>query len=500
MDKVHISSKTYDIPTPKSIFQTYQALRGLWSEQDLFLLESLSGSEKDRTRSVMGYKPLLTLAWNGQKLQLSGQRRLIEAVMSLPLCQAQQRQGDAVCFDQPPSVFDLLRQIESVFVVEAQRPEALFGCGFFGYIGYDAIFDIEAIPKKIVRQSDEHTVCLTLFEGIIHINLLNQHTTLTINEVEGEAAVPVQTVTALLTASDSVADSAAEVIQPTHYTSIQTVDKQTYFQWVDKAKYHISVGDVYQIQFGYDVNIQSDRAPFDTYRRLRQFNPSPYMYYYCGVDDVRVVGASPEMFAILDASGKVQMRPIAGTARKTEEPSQTERLKQQLLSDEKERAEHLMLVDLCRNDIARICTAESLSVDELMVIEEYSHVIHIVSHVSGQLKPQLDKYDLVAATFPAGTMTGTPKIRAVEIIEDTEVSARGVYAGCIGFFGFNNTLVTALCIRTAVWQNGVYTIRASAGIVEDSTPQQEWAETISKLSSTYFAITDKELSHEDFID
>lgn len=499
MDKIQINSKTYEIPTPKSIFQTYQALRKNFAEQDLFLLESLSGSAKDRTRSVIGYKPLLTLAWNGQQLQLGGQRQLIEAVMALPLCQLQQREGDCVRFQQPPSIFDLLRQIETIFVVQAQRPDNMFGCGFFGYIGYDAIFDIEHLPKKIPRPADEHSVCLTLFEGIIHINLLNHETTLTINEVRGEPAVPMQDITDMIGQQTAVTPETMPNLPPAEYRSHSSVDRQTYYQWVDKAKYHISVGDVYQIQFGYDIHIQSTRTPFDTYCRLRQCNPSPYMYYYCGVDDVRVVGASPEMFAILDASGTVQMRPIAGTVRKSAQASENERLKQQLLADEKERAEHLMLVDLCRNDIARICDAATLSVDELMVLEEYSHVIHIVSHVSGQLKPQLDKYDLIAATFPAGTMTGTPKIRAVQIIEATEASARGVYAGCIGFFGFNNTLVTALCIRTAVWQKQKYTIRASAGIVEDSIPDKEWAETLSKLSSTYFAITDKELIYEDFI-
>ena len=497
---IRINSRSYEIPTPKSIFHTYQMLNNLFAEEDLFLLESLSGSQKDCMQSVIGYKPLLSIKWNGHRLQLSGNQHFIDRILSQESLQSLSCQNNVIMVEGKKNIFELLRTIEATFSVQAQKPDNLFGCGFFGYIGYDAIFEIENITQYIPRSSTEESICLTLFEGIIHINLLSQITTLTINESELHTTFPDSMILKAI-ADDTTHTSQPDVITNDEYSykSHSTVNRNRYFDWVNKAKNHISLGDVYQIQFGYDIHIHSAIPPFQTYQRLRKFNPSPYMYYFTGADQMKVIGASPEMFAILDSNGIVQMRPIAGTARKSGSAEEIEIIRQKLLADEKEQAEHLMLVDLCRNDIARICTATTLQVDELMVTEEYSHVIHIVSHVSGKLKANKDKYDLIAATFPAGTMTGTPKIRAVEIIEETESTPRGVYAGCVGFFGFNNTMVTALCIRTAVWQEQLYTIRASAGIVEDSTPQQEWAETISKMSSTYFAITNRELTNEDFI-
>ena len=193
------------------------------------------------------------------------------------------------------------------------------------------------------------------------------------------------------------------------------------------------------------------------------------------------------------------MRPIAGTCIRAKDATENKKLKDALLRDEKEVAEHVMLVDLCRNDIGRICKTNTLKTSGLIIVEEYSHVNHIVSTVVGNLKEDVNTYDAIKATFPAGTMTGAPKIRAMEIIEELEESRRGIYSGALGLIGFNGFVNTALCIRTAIYKDKVFSIRASAGIVADSEPESEWQETLSKLGSSYLAITGKELRNECFV-
>ncbi|GGA12392.1 anthranilate synthase component I [Dyella caseinilytica] len=428
-------------------------------------------------------------------LALSGKQQVIDLIAKHPAWQNLPRQGRAIDFGRGASLFDALRSIETMFIASSNkaRPSSP-GLGFFGYIGYDAIFSIEKIPKCIDRRGCEDEAQLAIYEGIIHTQLDRSSSSLTVNTCPLWEATPIDHILASMDSNPAIESDSYNYT----FESLPTVSRNTYLSWVNKAKRHISIGDIYQIQLGHEIRIDATIPPIETYRRLRKFNPSPYMYYFGTEDGMTVAGASPELFVSLDHSRKVQMRPIAGTARKGTSEAENKSITATLLSDEKECAEHLMLVDLCRNDVSRVCDASTLNVDELMVTEAYSHVIHIVSNVSGYLRTSKDKYDLVAATFPAGTMTGTPKIRAVEIIEDTEISSRGIYAGCIGFFGFDNTMVTALCIRTTTWRNGRYSIRASGGVVEDSTPEGEWNETISKLSSPYFAITNKDLRSEDF--
>ncbi|WP_302328225.1 anthranilate synthase component I family protein [Bifidobacterium asteroides] len=280
------------------------------------------------------------------------------------------------------------------------------------------------------------------------------------------------------------------------YSAHDTIDRDLFYRWFAKGKEHIAQGDVYQLQLGHEIQVDSRIPPFQVYQRLRLQDPSPYMYYFVTPQGVHVIGASPELFIGLTPDGDITLRPIAGTVGNPGGEEARQAAIRQLTGDPKERAEHLMLVDLGRNDVARCCTPESLEVDRLMTTEVYSHVIHMVSDVVGRIRPGLDKYDVFSAAFPAGTMTGTPKVRAVEIIEETEISSRGVYAGAVGFLGFDGQVLTALCIRTASYHSGSYHLRASAGIVEDSQPESEWQETLKKMSSAYLAITGKELAHE----
>jgi anthranilate synthase component 1 len=290
--------------------------------------------------------------------------------------------------------------------------------------------------------------------------------------------------------SKAAAGFPSETDLPRPTTPRSMTDSCTSVEFINAAQAcleHISAGDIYQIQLGHELRITSDADPFDVYRRLRIINPSPYMSF-APIGSGTVIGASPELF-VRKHGAKVTMRPIAGTKRRTGDPEQDALNWQYLVNDEKERAEHIMLIDLCRNDIGRVCVAGTLNVDEQMIVEQYSHVFHLVSNVQADLSPEFDIFDLIRATFPAGTMTGAPKVRAMELIESFETSRRGLYAGALGMISLNGDAVLSLTIRTAVHDDGVYSIRASAGVVADSTPEAEWQETLHKLAAGYIAIT-----------
>jgi anthranilate synthase component 1 len=225
-------------------------------------------------------------------------------------------------------------------------------------------------------------------------------------------------------------------------------------------------------------------------------NPSPYMFYLKLPDDLYLIGASPEMMVRLE-DGCAELRPIAGTRPRSADPGRDEALARELLADPKERAEHVMLVDLGRNDLGRVCHYGSVRVPEQMVVERYSHVMHIVSSVTGDLRPELDAFDLMAATFPAGTVSGAPKIRAMEIIAELERERRGPYAGAVGYFGYSGNMDTCIAIRTMVMQGDRAYVQAGAGIVADSDPTREYHETLSKAQALLEAITLAEQTEED---
>ena len=520
----------------------YRRLCIRYREDQLFLLESLSGPDKDRKRSVIGFEPMLTLSVTDHVMtidplgnaQLTGMLEpfgpIEHGVVHHPVPDIQE-------------VFAVLRRLESSFAINGEH-EGPFGMGWFGYFGYDTIFMIEDLEKRIPRDAALPVISLTLYRGIITLDLKADDHCATLVHVEedtaechmpeggenlrergssvqsdaqvqnaaiesggpGHGSALLKEVLGLLQSDASPGQSsesnAAQTdiqggIGPDYpYKAHDTIDRDLFYRWFAKGKEHIARGDVYQLQLGHEIQVDSRIPPFQVYQRLRLQDPSPYMYYFVTPQGVHVIGASPELFIGLTPDGDITLRPIAGTVGNPGDGEARQAAIRQLTGDPKERAEHLMLVDLGRNDVARCCTPESLEVDRLMTTEVYSHVIHMVSDVIGRIRPGLDKYDVFSAAFPAGTMTGTPKVRAVEIIEETEVSSRGVYAGAVGFLGFDGQVLTALCIRTASYHSGRYHLRASAGIVEDSQPESEWQETMKKMSSAYLAITGKELAHE----
>ena len=256
------------------------------------------------------------------------------------------------------------------------------------------------------------------------------------------------------------------------------VGAPTFRAWVERAKRHIYDGDIMQVVLSQRMSQAYAAPPLALYRSLRALNPSPYMFYF-DLGDFHIVGASPEILVRLEGD-TVTVRPIAGTRRRGADVEEDERLAAELLADPKERAEHVMLVDLGRNDIGRVAQVGSVKVTETMTVERYSHVMHIVSNVEGRLKPGLDALDVLAATFPAGTVSGAPKLRAMEIIDELEPDARGIYAGAVGYLGFSGDMDLAIAIRTAVLKDGVLHVQAGAGLVADSVPESEWQETCSK--------------------
>ncbi|WP_029676076.1 anthranilate synthase component I family protein [Bifidobacterium sp. A11] len=539
---INVTMESHRFSSDLDALAIYRRLCIRYREDQLFLLESLSGPNKDRKRSVIGFEPMLTLSVTDHVMtidplgnaQLTGMLEpfgpIEHGVVHHPVPDIQE-------------VFAVLRRLESSFAISGDH-EGPFGMGWFGYFGYDTIFMIEDLEERTPRDAALPVISLTLYRGIITLDLkAGGYCATLIHAEEGsaECGIPeggenlrergsstrsgaqiqnaaiesgghghgfasLEEVVELLK-SDALSEQSSEShadqggiqdgIGPDYpYKAHDTIDRDLFYRWFAKGKEHIAQGDVYQLQLGHEIQVDSRIPPFQVYQRLRQQDPSPYMYYFVTPQGVHVIGASPELFIGLTPDGDITLRPIAGTVGNPGDGEARQAAIRQLTGDPKERAEHLMLVDLGRNDVARCCTPESLEVDRLMTTEVYSHVIHMVSDVVGRIRPGLDKYDVFSAAFPAGTMTGTPKVRAVEIIEETEVSSRGVYAGAVGFLGFDGQVLTALCIRTASCHSGRYHLRASAGIVEDSQPESEWQETMKKMSSAYLAITGKELAHE----
>ncbi|WP_440830543.1 anthranilate synthase component I family protein [Pseudomonas fragariae (ex Marin et al. 2024)] len=454
-----------------------------------FILESLSGPSRDRKATIIGMNPLLSVKVYEAHAELEGNELLIGHLRSslsehgIVLDESQR-----IGIDNNDTVWNLLRILQVPFEIPRHANPSL---AFFGYLSYDSVRFVEKIPDFTERTADYPIIALTVFQTLIYFHT-NQTVEVMVNNCPLWETRSTSEYAALLADAASRPLPDEQIGYPSVTVARDTVEKEQFLGWVDKALKHIHQGDIYQIQLGHEVQVDTSVKPFDVYRALRKNNPSPYMYM-ANLGDVDLIGASPELFVRVKDE-LIEMRPIAGTVGKTPGVSPSE-LILSMTRSEKERAEHLMLVDLCRNDIGRVCQPGSLEVDELMLVEEYSHLYHMVSNVRGLLRSGFDAFDVIKASFPAGTMTGAPKIRAMQIIESTEKNRRGIYAGAVGLIGFDGSVNTALCIRSAVHKEGTYYLRASAGVVADSVPDKEWTETFYKMSSVYRAVTGKEMLH-----
>ncbi len=365
----------------------------------------------------------------------------------------------------------------------ASRPELpRFLGGLVGCFGYDAVRYVEKKLAATQKADTLHTpdILLLLSEQLVVLDNLSGKLFLVVYADPREAGAysraqqRLQELLWMLRQPVVVPPEA-----PTTSAQPQSeFSEDAFIEAVERAKRYIFDGDIMQVVLSQRMSLPYHASPLSLYRALRALNPSPYMFYF-DMGGFHVVGASPEILVRLE-SGMVTLRPIAGTRPRGASREQDAALERELLADPKERAEHVMLMDLGRNDVGRVAQVGSVRVTENMIVERYSHVMHIVSNVDGKLKPGLDAMAVLKATFPAGTVSGAPKVRAMEIIDELEPSKRGIYAGAVGYLGFNGDMDLAIAIRTAVVKDGRLYVQAGAGIVADSVPKNEWVETQDK--------------------
>lgn len=454
--------------------------------ESVFILESLSGPSRDRRATIIGLDPLFEVCINEGQAQLRGCAALCEHLSaSLRKVGVQVDQEHKVHLPDSEAAWNLLRAIQATF---QPAPNAPFSLAFFGYFSYDCVRLIERLPDLAEQTYDYPLIALSVYQTLVYFHsngivetLINNHALWSPRTLEDYPFL----------STPMACEALVPPPYPEAFEEERTITPEQFVERVEVAMEHIRAGDVYQMQLGHEIRIRSQVSPFDVYQNLRLRNPSPYMYL-AHVGGIDLIGASPELFVRIK-DDLIEMRPIAGTVGKKPGVDPTQ-LVLELTRSEKERAEHLMLIDLCRNDIGRVCQAGSLEVDEFMLVEEYSHLYHMVSNVRGLLRPGLDAYDVIKASFPAGTMSGAPKVRAMELIEGMESNRRGIYAGALGLVGFDGSVNTALCIRSTVFDEGTYHLRASAGVVADSVPELEWKETLYKMGSVYRAVTGQEIA------
>lgn len=462
-----------DTETPVSAF--YQVAYG---RRYGYLLESVEGGERMARYSFIGSDPFLvfrsknqtaTIEENGVKTEIA-----LEYGKRDPL--------------------HIIKEILGRYTYVPSPGLPQFVGGAVGLIGYDVVRFFEKLPEKnedVIGLDDcifLFTDALILFDHVQHklLALCNARVDGDPNAAYDLAVQKVDELVERLRAPRRKPASVPPLPADERGDFISNFTKTEYETAVLKAKEYITSGDSFQIQVSRRCHKKLCADPFDVYRALRSINPSPYMFYLV-FDDIKLIGASPEIL-VTEVDGVVTIRPIAGTRPRTGNPADDARLEKELLSDEKEIAEHVMLVDLGRNDIGRVAKYGTVRVEELMVIEKYSHVLHIVSDVKGDLRDDYDQFDVLRASFPAGTLTGAPKVRTMEIIEELEPSRRGVYGGGIGYFSYSGNMDTCITIRTAVVKGDTIFVQAAAGVVADSIPEYEYNETQAKMRAVTRAI------------
>jgi len=452
-----------DLETPISV---YMKLRG---EGASFLLESVEGGERIARYSFIGIKPKAQYIIRGNEVEV------VEAGSSR-----------VVTLDENVDPTYFLQEEMSRFNFKAQAGVPRFIGGMVGYLGYESVRFFEpTLKSKMTRSANVPDGIYLLADTVIAFDHARRNLSLIANVLDGD----VESANCKL---DEIESHIKQPIPPTQPRDVKTSKTRSnmtqgrYEDMVRDAKEYILAGDIFQVVLSQRFSRETSVEPFDVYRAVRRLNPSPYMFFFdFGLledDPLFIVGSSPEMFVRLEG-GTASLRPIAGTRPRGADADADATLAQELLADPKERAEHVMLVDLGRNDLGRVCEYGTVKVSDFFTIEKYSHVMHIVSHVEGKLKSGLTAFDLVRASFPAGTVSGAPKVRALEIISELEPDTRGAYAGMVGYFGFDGNMDTCLAIRTMVGRGNTFSVQAGAGIVADSDPSTEFQETVNKASA-----------------
>jgi anthranilate synthase component 1 len=452
-----------DLETPVSAY--LKIARGNYS----FLLESVEGGERLARYSFIGTEPLVVL-----------------------------RTGDENRVDPLSLAETELAQFRPVSIAGLPR----FHGGMVGYLSYEVVRrferlpcpgpDPQGLPESIFMLADT----LLVFDHLTHKIKVVSHAHLD-GDVDTAYREAICKIDDLVNRLEQPMRPRARNSEPVDNLQVSSNFSQVEFEaMVSRAKEYVYAGDIIQTVLSQRLARRTNANPFAIYRALRSINPSPYMYYL-HLGDFHIVGASPELLVRVE-DGIVSTHPIAGTRRRGSDVVEDQALEEELRDDEKERAEHIMLVDLGRNDIGRISEPGTVEVTQLMDVERYSHVMHLVSHVQGKLRPGLSQFDALRSCFPAGTVSGAPKIRAMEIIAKLENEKRGPYAGAVGYFDFSGNLDTAITIRTIVIKDKVAYIQAGAGIVADSVPEREYRESLNKAQALLSAIDQAEASQHVF--
>ncbi len=465
-----------DLETPVSVY-----LKLARPGNPSFLLESVEGGEQVGRYSFLGVDAQALIAVQDNILTL----RRDDRVITRPLAPGE----------------DPLHAIEAE--MGRFRPVKVEGLprfvgGAVGYLSYDVVRYFERLPATAT--DDLHvpdaafllTDTLVIFDHAKHqlIILANAHNTGDPDAAYDDAVQRIDAILDRLAGPLPLADECAGGDRNERDLR-SNVTREQFEANVRAAKEYIAAGDAFQIVLSQRFSRRTCAPPFTVYRALRALNPSPYMFYLRFSDDLALIGASPEMMVRLE-DGIATMRPIAGTRPRGRDEAEDEALADELLADEKERAEHVMLVDLGRNDLGRVCDYGTVSVPQMMIVERYSHVMHIVSQVQGRLRAGLNAFDLLRATFPAGTLSGAPKVRAMEIIEELEGTRRGPYGGAVGYFSFDGSMDTCITIRTMLMRGDQVYFQAGAGIVADSDPAREYEETVNKARAVAMALQSAE--------
>lgn len=439
-----------------------------------YLLESADGGKHWGRYSFIGYDPLMTVVYRKGAVEVfdRGERKVYDKI-------------------ENPLLF--IRHLCKTFKAVTLEDLPPFQGGFVGYFNYDLIRTWERLPGIIPEERDQEEAVFTVARRLIVFD----HFTHTIKIVAFAFLDGDDDPGAAYARAGKAVEEAAKAFQmplslgvrnqPFSVSQLSSnFQKDEFEKAVGKAKEHIFAGDVIQVVLSQKFSGAVSGDDFVLYRYLRSLNPSPYMFYL-HFGETRLIGASPEILARL-TDGKIEVRPIAGTRPRGFSTEEDEALEGELIADPKERAEHIMLVDLGRNDVGKVAAPGSVRVSRLMEVERYSHVMHIVSRVEGIMKDHCDCFDLFMSAFPAGTVSGAPKIRAMEIISELEPSTRGPYAGAVGYFGFTGNMDFCITIRTMAINGGILTIQAGAGIVADSSPEGEYEETMKKAAAMFKAI------------
>ncbi len=446
-----------DLDTPLSLYLK------LANQPYSYLLESVQGGERFGRYSIIGLPAKTRIVAHGRNVEVLQNNQVIESV-------------------QNTNPLDFVQSYQSRFKVPPYQGLPRFTGGLAGYFGYETVRYIERrladtvkadhinVPDVLLMVSEELAVVDNLSGKLYFIVYANPAEANAYNNARTRLADLIKRLRQSVAIPESHPMPANEAVSEFGEANFKAA--------VEKAKRYIFDGDIMQVVLSQRMSQPFAAPPLSLYRALRSLNPSPYMFYY-DMGDHHVVGASPEILVRLE-DGTVTARPIAGTRPRGKTREQDLALAEELLADPKERAEHVQLMDLGRNDVGRVAQTGTVKVTDNMMIERYSHVMHIVSNVEGQLKPGMDAIDVLKATFPAGTVSGAPKVRAMEIIDELEPSKRGIYAGAVGYLGFNGDMDVAIAIRTGVIKNNMLYVQAGAGIVADSVPESEWMETQNK--------------------